>query len=99
MDKPKEITPMDWKTPLLIVRRGILKLPLSDAGTRTPCVTTVIRMIAILINARVLAFANYFRQLHPLTRIKMPHLCYISIETQGVTDPQNKNNNHSPSIG
>ena len=60
-DEPKDITPMAWNTPLLIVRRGVSKVPLDSGETKKPCVTTVIKMIVILINASVLAFANYSR--------------------------------------
>jgi hypothetical protein len=57
-DEPNDITPMAWNTPLLIVSRGVLKVPLDSAGTRNPCVTTVIRITPMLINANVLAFAS-----------------------------------------
>lgn len=99
-DEPKEMTPTAWKMPVLMVKRGRLKVPFEDAGTKKPCVTTVIKMITILIKAKVLALANYFRQLHlnPESRYLL-YLCNISIETQGVTDSQNKNNNHSSPIG
>ena len=59
MDEPNDITPIAWNTPLLIVRSGVVKFPLDSGGTRNPCVTTVIKITAILINASVLAFASY----------------------------------------
>jgi hypothetical protein len=62
-DEPKDITPMAWKMPLLMVRRGVLKFPRDSAGTRNPCVTTVMRMIIMLMRASVLAFASFSRQL------------------------------------
>lgn len=55
-------------------------------------------MINMLINANVLALASYTHQQCTSPQTKMSHLCNISIETQGVTDPQDENNNHSPSI-
>jgi hypothetical protein len=57
---------MAWVTPLLTVRRGVLKLPLASFGTRNPWVTTANRMTIMLIKARVLAFANYSCQSHLL---------------------------------
>lgn len=61
-DEPKDITPMAWNMPLLMVRRGVLKVPRDSDGTRKPCVTTVTRMTIMLIRASVLAFANYNSQ-------------------------------------
>jgi hypothetical protein len=63
---PKDITPMAWVTPLLIVRRGVLKVPLASFGTRNPWVTTVNKMTIMLIKAKVLALANYSYQSHSL---------------------------------
>jgi hypothetical protein len=61
-DGPKDITPMAWKTPLLRVKRGVLKVPFSDLGTRKPCVTTAIKITIMLIKANVLALANFIHQ-------------------------------------
>jgi hypothetical protein len=55
---PKEITPIAWNIPSLTSRRDLSKVPLDSAGTKKPCVTTVNKMIIILIRASVLAFAN-----------------------------------------
>ena len=33
---PNEITPIAWKTPLLIVKRGVLNVPLDSLGTTSP---------------------------------------------------------------
>lgn len=49
---------MAWKMPSFMVRRDVVNSPLSSLGTINPCVTTVNRMIIILISAKVLAFAN-----------------------------------------
>lgn len=57
--KPKEMTPMAWKIPSLIVQRRTPNVPRSSGGTLKPWVTTVTMMINMLINANVLAFANY----------------------------------------
>jgi hypothetical protein len=65
-DGPKDITPMAWKNPSLIVSKGVGKSPRDSFGTRNPCVTTVTKMTIILINASVLAFANYTSQLPSL---------------------------------
>jgi hypothetical protein len=56
---PNEITPMAWNMPSLIVKRLVPNVPLDSAGTVNPCVTTVTKIIIMLINASVLAFANY----------------------------------------
>jgi hypothetical protein len=74
IDEPKEMTPTAWKMPVLMVKRGRLKVPFEDAGTKKPCVTTVVKMITILIKAKVLALANYFRQLHLRSRVKISSL-------------------------
>lgn len=52
---------MAWKMPLLMVRRGVENEPLSAMGTSAPCITTVNKIIIILINASVLALANYHK--------------------------------------
>jgi hypothetical protein len=58
---PKEMTPIAWKIPSLIVRSLKPNVPLDSAGTVNPCVTTAIRMIIMLIKANVLALASYFK--------------------------------------
>lgn len=60
-NKPKDMTPIAWKTPLLMVKRGVLKVPLDSFGTMKPWVTTVNKMMTMLINASVLAFASCSR--------------------------------------
>jgi hypothetical protein len=74
---------MAWNTPLLMVSRGVLKLPLDSAGTLNPCVTTVIRITPILINANVLAFASYSSQSvsSTLAARELAYLSNISIQT------------------
>lgn len=57
-DKPKDMTPMAWKMPTLIVQSGKSNVPRNSAGTENPCVTTVPIMTNILNNANVLAFAS-----------------------------------------
>ena len=54
---PKDITPIAWKRPLLM-SNDPRNWPLISDGTRGPCVITVIRIMSILSNARVLAFAS-----------------------------------------
>lgn len=61
---PNDMTPIAWNIPLLIVKRGRPKLPLESAGTRNPWVATAIRITSMLINAKVLALANYSHSHH-----------------------------------
>lgn len=56
---PKEMTPMDWKIPPLMVKRGVLNEPLSSEATKTPCTRTVTTMTIMPISANVLALASY----------------------------------------
>jgi len=58
-DVPKEITPMAWNMPSLMVQRRTLNVPRNSDGTVKPCVTTVTMITNMLINANVLAFDNY----------------------------------------
>ena len=62
-NEPNDMTPIAWKIPLLMVKRGVLNVPLDSFGTMKPWVTTVNSMMTMLINASVLAFASYFCQL------------------------------------
>lgn len=62
-NKPNDMTPIAWKIPLLMVKRGVLNVPLDSFGTMKPWVTTVNSMMTMLINASVLAFASYLCQL------------------------------------
>lgn len=57
--KPKEMTPMAWKMPTLMVQSGKSNVPRSSAGIENPCVTIVATMTNILNRANVLAFASY----------------------------------------
>lgn len=58
-DVPKEMMPMAWKMPSLIVQSRTLNVPRNSDGTAKPCVTTVTMITNMLINANVLAFDNY----------------------------------------
>lgn len=97
-DGPKEMTPTAWKKPSLIVKRGLLKPPLSELGTPNPWVTTATRMTDMLIKANALAFASYTYQQGNTPGTKISYLCNISIETQRVTNAQGEDDNHSSSI-
>jgi hypothetical protein len=55
----KEITPIAWKKPLLMVNRGSENEPRSSGGTQKPWLTTVKTMMIMLARAKALAFASY----------------------------------------
>lgn len=54
---PKEMTPIAWKTPLLMMREPFIG-PRISGLTRGPWVMTVMTMMSMLSNAIVLAFAS-----------------------------------------
>ena len=62
-DSPNEMTPIAWKTPLLI-RIDPLIGPRMSSGTLGPCVITVTRITSMLISARALAFASWSSDQH-----------------------------------
>jgi len=55
---PKDITPMAWNTPLLMIREPLMG-PFISAGTLGPCVMTVTTMMSMLKRASELAFASW----------------------------------------
>lgn len=55
--KAKEMTPIAWKTPLLMIREPLIG-PFISAGTLGPWVMTVTTMMSILTRASELAFAS-----------------------------------------
>lgn len=59
---PKDITPIAWNMPSLMMSRfQLANVPLSSAGANPPCTRTVIKITAMLTRARVLAFASCYQ--------------------------------------